>query len=584
MFCGFMTVWMAYGTLSMAASILPWILFSLEKLEEKKKGLWIVLGAFSIAFSFLSGHFQTSLYVIGFSIVYAIIICPRNVRSMLATLSVFVCGLLLAFIQILPTLSLFTQTVRSNEVFLDAGIPWWYLITSIVPDFLGNPTKLNDWVGHYAEWASFIGVIPLLFSLQVFPRWKEKRIAFFLSASVFTLLFSLQSPLLQLLSSLHIPVLSSSYPTRIIVLASFSVAILSGYGFTYFFEGKNKNTVWMWSAACIMSILLISFIGGYFLLPKEKFMIAFRNMIIPTGIGIVSIILLVLSHTQTRFKQILLVGIVLLAGFQSVLFARQWVPFTSSSQMYPSLPVISAIKQNLSGGRVYGTLSNAVYSYYNIPSIEGYDPVYSQKYSDFIRASDPKANFGLTRSEITIDPHSAQVDRLFNFLGVSILYQSKSHDFQPWAYPVWEKGDMWTKVYEDNSVRLFKNTQAMTRATLFCTYEVIPEEKNALTRFYSNYFDYKTNVVLSSSPKHAYGTYCTQVEGATKVVEETTDHIKIAVSTKQPSLLLVTNTYFSQVKAEVNGKPTDTYPADVAFQAIEVPKGDTTVVLSARLF
>jgi hypothetical protein len=89
---------------------------------------------------------------------------------------------------------------------------------------LGNPTKLNDWVGHYAEWASFIGVIPLLFSLQVFPRWKEKRIAFFLSASVFTLLFSLQSPLLQLLSSLHIPVLSSSYPTRIIVLASFSVA------------------------------------------------------------------------------------------------------------------------------------------------------------------------------------------------------------------------------------------------------------------------------------------------------------------------------------------------------------------------
>lgn len=584
MFCGFITVWMAYGTLSMAASVLPWILLFLEKLDEKRNFGWILLGAISVAVSFLSGHFQTSLYVVGLSVMYALTICPKTVRGWVSVFVLFLGGFLLSVVQILPTLSIFTQTVRSNEVFSDAGIPWWYLITSIVPDFFGNPTKLSDWVGHYGEWASFIGVIPLLFSLQVLPRWKEKRILFFLIATCFALLFSLQTPLLPFLSSLHIPVFSSSYPTRIIVLASFSLSILAGYGFAFFSEEKSKNRVWMWSAASIGSILLISLIGAYLFLPKEKVSIVFRNMVIPQALCIFSLGLLVISRIKPRFKQISLIGVVILSSIQSVLFARQWMPFTPQSQVYPALPVISAIQNNLSGGRAYGTLSNAVYSYYKIPSIEGYDPVYSQRYSNFIRASDHHANFGLTRSEITIDPHSAQADRLLNFLGVSILYQPKSHDFQPWAYPVWEKGDMWKKVYEDSSVRLFKNTQAMSRATLFCTYEVVPEEKNALMRFYSKDFDYKTNILLSSSPKHAYGTYCTQVEGEAKITEETTDHVKIAVSTKQPSLLLVTNTYFSQVKAEVNGKPTDMYPADVAFDAIEVPKGNTTVILSARLF
>src|SRR5258708_8442405 len=62
MFCGFMVVLMAYGTLSFAIAYLPLAIYACQKFLRTNNKLFFVLLTTTIPLSFFSGHFQISLY------------------------------------------------------------------------------------------------------------------------------------------------------------------------------------------------------------------------------------------------------------------------------------------------------------------------------------------------------------------------------------------------------------------------------------------------------------------------------------------------------------------------------------------
>ena len=85
--------------------------------------------------------------------------------------------------------------------------------------------------GHYAEWASYIGVTALLLAfLAIAANHKTAVIRYFIVTTVIPLLLAFQTPLVDLLFAMKIPVLSTSSASRIIILVSFSLAVLSGFG------------------------------------------------------------------------------------------------------------------------------------------------------------------------------------------------------------------------------------------------------------------------------------------------------------------------------------------------------------------
>src|SRR3989338_8746758 len=123
MFCGFLVVLMAYGTLGYAALFLPLILWAIRK----NNGILVSIG---LALSFVSGHFQISLYVAAVSLFYAFSFNRSAIKFIFF-------GILLAAPQILPSLEVYQNSGR----FLSQGgeiIPWQYLITFVAPDFFGN--------------------------------------------------------------------------------------------------------------------------------------------------------------------------------------------------------------------------------------------------------------------------------------------------------------------------------------------------------------------------------------------------------------------------------------------------------------
>ena len=244
MFSGFITTWMSYQTLGFAILFLPLALFAIEKFLKTQKWQYALLLTLTIPLSLFSGHFQTSLYFLLFILLYTSFkfVFSKDLKSYILNLISIAFGLLISTPQIIPSIELYLHSVRSEIFSAVEIIPWSYLPTLIAPDFFGNPVTRNNWLGHYAEWNGYLGLIPLMLGFYSLTAKKSRKIVLlFFSIAVIAVLLAFQSPLLVLLVNLKVPVLSTSAASRIIVIASFSFAVLAGFGFEKLIEDIRKR-------------------------------------------------------------------------------------------------------------------------------------------------------------------------------------------------------------------------------------------------------------------------------------------------------------------------------------------------------
>ncbi|MDP3940883.1 MAG: YfhO family protein [bacterium] len=582
MFCGFIVVWMAYGTLSLAISFLPLTLFGLYKLSETKRIKWGILSSVLIATSFFSGHFQTSLYLAGTTILYITFLGFRKeTRTKALLIGAFLLGILISLIQILPAIQFYTLSPRSSIYLFSGGIPVHYLITLIAPDFYGNPVTRNDWFGFYAEWASFIGVIPLLFAFFTLRRKPRRVVIFFQLLFLFSFLFALDSPLLRLLGSLHIPVISTSTPSRLIVITSFALATLSGFGYDAVLEMIRKVKLRSVLPQLILFFVVIASIWGVILfggiLTSEQAAIAKKNFLLPTSLFFltgVTLLLVFLLKKKQKFFIVLLLFPLFLMVFDSLRFVTKWMPFDPKNLVFPDAPVIAAMQQKIGHGRVFGNISAQVGTYFNLPLIEGYDPLYIDRYGEFIRTSSRGVYTPSERSLVRIDRNGDYTKRILDLLGVTLIYHPLPDTNQAWAFPVWNDPN-YILFYKDDLFSLYSNTRVINRPSLYYRYQVIPDEKKLLATFFTVKFDYRNTLLLEADPKIpvSEGEHTSSV----LVVKDTPNFLKFAVSSDMPALLFLSDNYYPGWKAYVNDKETTIFRADYTFRAVVVPAGESSV-------
>ncbi len=584
MFCGFAVVWMAYGTLSYAALFLPLILFGFEKAYNTKNKKYLSLIPLGLALSFFSGHFQTSLYVALFTAAYLLftVITHRKVRIHFLTTLAFITGIGISLLQILPTITFYQNSIRSGLVYSGGGIPWYYLITLIAPDFFGNPVTRNDWLGSYAEWASFTGIIPLVLAIIALFAFKNRYVKFFLAAAVITLLFATDSPAHDLLVMSGLPIFSTSIPSRLIVLFSFSVAVLSGIGFDTLHELVRKQQkkklliVGAGLSLCLLSIWVTLMIVP--ILPAEYLKVAQKNLVLPTGLFFLMTGRIVYSLLRREKYMIVFTSILLLtlASLDSYRFASKWMPFDQKDLVFADVPVLEAMQKEIGFGRYYGNLGTEVATYYNLPSIEGYDPLYVQRYGEFIRYSYDGTFRDAERSVVRLDRRGKYTDRVIDILGTTVIFHPRADSHQSWAYPVWENGERFKRFYEDDKFELYRNTSALPRAMLFTQFEVISDGKALLKRFYSDDFDFRNILLVENSPLSVKKTD-SPVRNSVEIVDYLPNKVTIKTRTDIPALLFLSDTYYPHWFARVNGNSVEILRANYAFRAVEVPVGEATV-------
>ncbi len=590
MFSGFMVVWMPYGTLSMALCFLPLALYAIQKWYETRKMSFLPILSFSIALSLFSGHFQTSMYVLitVFSFLIYKAITVRRVRDGLWVGVAFVLGFFISLIQLIPSISLYEDSVRSSIFIKSGGIPFSYLITLVAGDFFGNPVTRNDWFGYYAEWASFVGILPV--SLSLFSIYSgKKNIQFFWILAVIVLVLVIDSPVQSIIGSLKIPVLSTSNPSRIVALFSFAISILAGMGFDYFMQ-ELKVKKWrslIWPLVGVGMVIVGIWVYLFLLKPfsPENILIAKRNLLLPTGLYLGLITIGAMSFYYKRFFIFLVIFILLGTAFDSFRYAQKWVPFDPRSLVYPNLPIIAGIQKYIGSGRLLGNLGAEVASYYGFPMIDGYDPLYIERYGVFIQTARTGDKESAQRSVVGLDRLGKYADRVIDLLGVSLVFHPVADTNQGWAYPVWKDQKRFELVYSDNLFQLFKNNTALPRAMLFYTFEVIPDGDVILKRFYSQEFDYRTTLILEESPKIRSNP---KGAGSATIVSYKPSMIEIRVHSDTPALLFLSDVYYKNWHATITQSGTSyatrIFRADYAFRAVEVPMGESIVTFKYEEF
>ena len=583
MFSGFMVVWMAYATLSYAILYLPMAFFAVERYYRTSSLKYLFLLTSTVFLSFFSGHFQISLYFLIALICYILFgaFIKRSIRSTIFLLASVVVGLIIAAPQFVSSIMLHNYSVRSELFQVGEAIPFYYLVTVIAPDFFGNPVTRNDWFGHYAEWASFIGIWPLFLAIYAIVRLKSWRVILFSILGIGSVVVAVNSPLSELLASLKLPVLSTSAFSRIIVLFSFSFAVLAGFGFDQLIReirgmrvSKGFISVTAVAAIFFVFIWLILFFGKVY--PAEWLTVAKRNFVLPTVLivgGIVAIFIAVKSKKFTIFT----IGYLLLViSFDSLRFAQKWMPFDPKELVFPEVPVISAIKKNIGEGRIFGNIGGEVTTYYNFPSIEGYDPLYIGRYGEFIRSASSGKFLNAERSVVKLDRRGKYTNRVLDLLGVSLIFHPVADTNQGWAFPVWEDRNRFYLIYQEKKFQLFRNNLSLPRASLFYDYEIIAGKEEIIERFYSKSFDFRKKIILEEKADISLG----KGNGKADIVTYSPNKIMISVDTTAPALLFLADNYYPGWKAKVNGIGSKIYRADYSFRAVVVPAGKSEVEFS----
>ena len=581
MFCGFMVTWMAYGTIGYTIAFLPWAFTGVSSYFQTVKKKYLLLLTLSIFLSLVSGHFQMSLYVVAaiFSfLIYKFIGMKKENKSFYVFLFLIL-GICLAAPQLFLTGKAYMLSTRSTSFIKAEIIPWQYLITLFSPDFYGNPVTRNDWFGHYAEWSSYIGVVPLMLAVFAIVSKFRGYIRFFTVLACFSFFLAYRTPLNNLLFALKLPVLSTSAASRIIVLVSFSLAALSAFGFDELaglWKEKKKKSVLYFITGWVLFLgvlWLIVLIGKPF--PENYLAIAKRNLILPSAISIGSCLFMFTGSMKKRFIfNVCLLLFLAVIIFDSYRYAVKWIPFEPRELMYPKTSSLFYLENTAGYNRVFGNVGGEAGMPFHLSFIEGYDAMYQAKYGEFINAGFYGIVAPADRSVVRFDKAGKYKNEILELLGVRYIYQRKSDGQNVWAFPVWEYAPgVMVKKFEDEHYEVYEYTKAFPRAFFASSYEVITDKQVIIDRLFSKFFDRGRSVILEKvplfDPKDG--------DGSVEIVKYRNNSVEVKTSASVPKILFLSDVYDDGWEAAIDGKKTPVYRADYDFRAVSVPQGVHTV-------
>lgn len=582
MFCGFITTWMGYATLGYAILFLPFSLYCVEKYYETKRNIFLLLLSLILPLSFFSGHFQISLYfllVVAGYIAYKYFTTKKILNTLYLMLYAFF-GLLLIMPQILPSIELYSESFR-NSFFQTGGIPMEYLPTLLVPDFFGNPVTRNNWFGNYAEWNAYIGVLPLMLAIYGLLRIKKHRILFFFILGLSSFVLAISNPISIFIQNLHIPVLSTASINRIIVLFSFFFAVLAGLGLDQLLLDIKKTNgkiifAWLSLFGFLFAILWLAIFQKLFI-PVDRIIVSKQNLILPTILFLAAsaLVLFVVVFRKKKHSSALYfflsLGFVIIIAFDMLRFATKWMPFDPKNLVFPTFSTTEAFSKIAGFNRVFGNLGGEATMYYGLPSVEGYDALYSKRYGQFIGYIGNEGLIESNWSVVLFPKNSKSTPKALNLLDIKYIVHKLTDDGVSWTFPYWAypKGQF-NLIYKDNYYRFYQNNNVLPHVFLVGKYKVIKNEKQILKTIFSDGFNPRNEIVLEDDPKIIKTN---ENIGDAKIVNYQTANVEISVDSKNNALLVLMDNYDKGWRASVDGKNTPILKANYTFRAIKIDEG-----------
>jgi hypothetical protein len=579
-FCGFIVAWLEWNTLAQVILWLPLMLLAIDQLLKSYSLKWAVILVFAGVSAVFAGHLQTLGYVVIFASIYFIVRLGNSVRWQIAVmvkpllfflmLSIIILGL--TSVQLIPTLKFISGSARSFDLpdwhRSDWFLPPMQLAQFLAPDFFGNPATNNYWgTWNYGEFVGYIGLVGLFFGVYAMFWRRDKKTAFFASAGICALLFALPTPIAKLPYIWQLPFISTLQPSRILVIAEISLAILAGLGFDLFLKSKAQLKKTIIALIPLIVCMLVLWLRIFYAkgIAVADLTTAKRNLLLPT-LTLVSIVLLapLLNVKNLKLRNLSLTLLLILTVFDLGRFMTKYTSFTEPRYLYPKTATLTFLQQNIGFNRVLTTdrkiLPPNIGSFYKIASVDGYDPVYLSRYGELVAA--------WTRNKPDITPAAfnriltpQNPDSIFtDFLGVKYILTFSSLT-NPKLHPVFSEG--LTKMYE--------NMSAAPRA--FLVWEVMGglHKQEIIENLFSQAKSFTKKVFLEN--KTQVDTLPLGLDESVTIKEYSSSHMLLTVRASITRFLVVTDIYYPSTRGFIDGVTAPILAADYFFTGLIVPAG-----------
>lgn len=590
-FSGFSTAWLEWGNILHTSLWLPLILLSIDKIlivQKSKieygrlKFVWGFIFIFSLISSFFAGHLQIFFYLFILSMVYFLyrwIERGRNKQVLIQFTIYYLLFTIITAVQWVPTLSFISESARSlDQSYLKEGwfIPWQHLLQFVVPDFFGNPTTLNYWgVFNYAEFIGYIGIAPLI--LAVFALFFRKDKNTFLFGSIFFLglIFSLPTIFAKLPYILDFPLISTAQPTRLLLIVDFSLAILCALGFNLLFERKMRKKIIypvIFLTLILVGLWTFALFGKNTISPND--LSVAKHNLIPASVlfllfGFLFLIPIILK-SKPRLVLMVYIIVVVITVIDLFRFGWKFTPFTKNEYLFPNTKILSFLQDQNKPFRVMTTDSRIFApnfsDVYKIESIDGYDPLYIQRYAELVAAAErgePNISppFGFNR---IITPHNFD-SKIIDLLGVKYILSLSDLS----------SGKL-IKAFEEGQAKVYINKNAFPRAFFVNETITAKNKKDAVKLVFEK--DLSNTAVVEDFKSSMWG------RGEVQIQNYNENKITLKTQNEKDGFLVLTDTFYSAWRARVDGEETKIYRTDYNLRGIIVPKGEHKIEFYVTLF
>jgi hypothetical protein len=559
---------------------LPFVLWAYVRAVGRRSWPLAVLGGLPVGLSILAGHTASFLYVVLGLAAYAAFRAwerwreEQSARAAALPLAqagvMLLVGLVLAAVQVLPTVELVGHSVRQESSYDFAARFSWppgHLLTLLVPNFFGEPLRTGYWGdGIYDEFILYVGVLPLLLALLGLRlRHRLKPFLFALGLGALLLAFGEYGALHPLFYR-FVPLFQSARaPARAGFLFTLAAAALAGLMVTALQSSDHdersrllsplKRSVVLTVAGIAAAVVVAGFAAfawGRDLNPAAGRLYHLANQ---TATFLLFFLLSTgLLHAwrngalSRRTLWLLALGLVVLdlwtfgggavqpVDVQESAYWRVVAQAVDDPQAARVLPWgLNDFEHN--GGMGFG-----------LRSVFGYDPLVLQRYEEFITSRpDPRA-------------------RTYDLLNAGYLVTTAPQEFP-------DEPDAPRLALEESGMWVYERPGALPRAWVVPQVKVADDE-SILSRIHEPDFDPRAVAFVESTLS------CTG-DGSGEVESVRDEGNRIAAQVSGGGGLLV----FSEVaypgwRAEVDGEPAPLVRADYVLRAVCVPSGEHQVVLA----
>ncbi len=605
-FSGFMVTYLQMATIGQTFIWLPLLMLFTEKYLKQNFIFWLVPIPLISFFIITAGNFQTAFYAFSIWFLYLslkiVLNTPKkNIKNYFLTkITLFSVVLIAMFtlsaVQILPSVELFGHSIRNldpNIKEYNFGlIPWKNLFTLISPDFFGNPVTGNFWgVIGYQETSGYFGIVAFIFFIigaaYGFKKRKHELILFFLLFAI-SLILIIDSPISRFFYLIKVPILSTSYATRMFVITDFAGVVLAAVGVNEAIKDKSnfsRIVLFVLGAiigtevglfVCIKIITTHNF-GQINAVELKNYFIAFKNTLLPLAL---TVFLLIISLFKDKYKNLSLILITTLILFDSLRFGMKFNTFSKAQLTYPQTPITKFLQNNIGYFRFDREHAEIMppnsWIHYKIMSPSGYDPLYSLNYSQFYNLyNDYRPNSQFSRYAELLNYNSPFLDLAGVKYIATIKRNSKGlYSSTEYYYPQALKIPKFEKAFEDRSVLILKNKDVMPRVSLFDNYVVENNHLEALNMLYRG-FNFKGKIIINDSP--TTNNLKLNTNDKAVITRYLPNQVDIQTHTKSNTVLMLTDSYYPGWKVTIDNIPDKILEADGVYRAVLLPSGNHIV-------